>query len=214
MSKKNVLGSDPFEWLKGSDKKENTENKKSNIGDQKKQTEKPSGPVIDSKETDVKQEVHAGSLASVKAEKDIEGGSAKSKIQGSKATDSSNIEKALKRNDIKWEPAGISGSSERQEEEAFVPSDPSDISEVNRKTVLGEDLYAHHAKDKSRKTTQKDSPATAFVIVYTVLLLILGFIIYKDMTKQIDRLETKLELIEKKLDAGIIEYYDTESDKW
>ena len=42
------------------------------------------------------------------------------------------------------------------------------------------------------ETTQKDSnPATAFVIVYTILLLILGFIVYRDLTKQIDTAEHK-----------------------
>jgi len=45
-------------------------------------------------------------------------------------------------------------------------------------------------------------------------LLILGFIIYKDLTKQIDRLETKLEVVEKKLNAGIIDYEDAEPGKW
>ncbi len=173
MSKKNVLGSDPFEWLKKDDKKENTENKKSEKGDQKKQTEKPSDPIIDSKKTGAKLEA--------------------------------------KKEAIAYKPIDVSASPKPQEEEPF---EFNDISEVNRKAVLGKDLYAHHAKTKSRKTSQKDSPATAFVIVYTVLLLILGFIIYKDLTKQIDRLETKLEVVEKKLNAGIIDYEDAEPDKW
>ncbi len=185
MSKKNVLGSDPFEWLKKDDTKENTENQKGDIGDQKKQSEKP----LESKDDD--------------------GISAKIKTQGSKATGSSNIEKALKLNEIKYDPASVSGTNKLQEEKSFVTSD---ISEANRKAVLGKDAYAHHAK--SRKTTQKDSPATAFVIVYTVLLLILGFIIYKDLTKQINRLETKLELVEKKLDGDLINYEDTGPGEW
>jgi len=46
VAKKNALGSDPFEWLKGPDKKEKTENQKSDIGGQKKQTEKSPDPVI------------------------------------------------------------------------------------------------------------------------------------------------------------------------
>ena len=198
MSKKNVLGSDPFEWLKGDDKKGNTGNKKSDKGDQKKQTEKASDPVIDSKETGAKQGTEKEAKQEVKEEAiaykpiDI---SALPKSQESKV----------------YEPVKVAEPYGRQEEEAF---EPSDISEVNRKAVLGKDLYAHHAKNKSRKTSQKDSPATAFVIVYTVLLLILGFIIYKDLTKQIDRLETKLEVVEKKLNAGIIDYEDAEPDKW
>ncbi len=188
MSKKNVLGSDPFEWLKGDDKKGNTENKKSNIGGQKKQTEKPSDPVVDSKETGAKQEVKQ----EAKTHKPVDV-SVTSKPQESKV----------------YEPVKIGEPYLRQEEKTF---ETSDISEANRNAVLGKDVYAHHAK--SRKSTQKESPATAFVIVYTVLLLILGFIIYKDLTKQIDILETKLELVEKKLDGGSIDYEDTEPSGW
>ncbi len=180
MSKKNVLGSDPFEWLKKDEKKENTGNKKIKVGGQKKQTEKPLEP------------------------EGVDGTGAKSKIQGSKAAGSSKIEKTLKLNKIQYEPSGVSETDKLEKEKTFVSSD---ISEENRKAVLGKDVYAHHAK--SRKAIHKDSPATAFVIVYTVLLLILGFIVYKDMTKQINRLETKLELVEKKLDGGLIDYEDT-----
>ena len=184
MAKKNVLGSDPFEWLKKDDKKEDTENKKSDIGGQKKQEEKLSDPVVAKEETSVKQEVKQ----ETKAYEPIDA-SVKPKPQVSKAYDKI-IEPYL-----------------QQEEETF---ESSDISEANRKAVLGKDVYAHHAK--SRKATQKDSPATAFVIVYTVLLLILGFIVYKDLTKQINKLETKLERVEKKLDEGVIDYEDTKLD--
>jgi cobalamin biosynthesis Mg chelatase CobN len=181
--KKNALGSDPFEWLKKDDTKENAESQKSDTGDQKEQ----SGKSLESKDV--------GEI------------SEKSRTQGSKTTGSSNIEKALKLNEIKYDPASVSGMNKLQEEETFVPRD---ITEVNRKAVLGKDAYAHQAS--SHKATQKDSPAAAFVIVYTVLLLILGFIIYKDFTKQINRLETKLELVEKKLDGVVIDYEDTAPD--
>ena len=202
MSKKNVLGSDPFEWLKKDDKKENTENKKSAKGDQKKQTEKPSDPIIDSKKTGAKQEAKQKAKLEVKQE-------AKKEAIAYKPID---VSASPKPQESKvYEPAKVAEPYVRQEEEPF---EFSDISEVNRKAVLGKDLYAHHAKTKSRKTSQKDSPATAFVIVYTVLLLILGFIIYKDLTKQIDRLETKLELVEKKFDAGTKDYEDAEPGKW
>ena len=206
MSKKNVLGSDPFEWLQKDDKKENTENKKSDVGDQKKQAEKPSDPVVDSKETGVKQEAKQEVKPEVKQE-------TKREEIAYKSIDVSVTPKPKpKPQESKvYEPVKVAEPHVRQEEEPF---EFSDVSEINRKAVLGKDLYAHHAKAKSRKTTQKDSPATAFVIVYTVLLLILGFIIYNDLTKQIDRLETKLELVEKKFDTGIIDYEETGSDKW
>jgi hypothetical protein len=189
VSKKNVLGSDPFEWLKKDDKKEKTETRKSDIDDQKKQTGKPSDPVIDKKEAGVKKEVKQEE----KAYKPVDV-SDTPKPQGSKV----------------YDPAKVAEPYSPQGEKTFVPSD---ISEVNRKAVLARGVYGHHAK--SRGATQKDSPATAFVIVYTVLLLILGFIIYKDLTKQIDRLETKLEHIEKQLDADSINYEDTKpGDVW
>ena len=208
MSKKNVLGSDPFEWLKKDDKKENAENKKSVVGDPKKQAEKPSDPVVVSKETGVKQEAKPEIKQEVKPEIKQE---AKREAIAYKPIDVSVTSKPKPQESKVYEPVKVAEPYVRQEEKPF---EFSDVSEVNRKAVLGKDLYAHHAKAKSRKTTQKDSPATAFVIVYTVLLLILGFIIYNDLTKQIDRLETKLELVEKKFDTGIIDYEDTGSDKW
>lgn len=208
MSKKNVLGSDPFEWLQKDDKKENTENKKSDVGDQKKQAEKPSDPVVDSKETGVKQEAKQEVKPEVKPEVKQE---TKREEIAYKSIDVSVTPKPKPQESKVYEPVKVAEPHVRQEEEPF---EFSDVSEINRKAVLGKDLYAHHAKAKSRKTTQKDSPATAFVIVYTVLLLILGFIIYNDLTKQIDRLETKLELVEKKFDTGIIDYEETGSDKW
>lgn len=67
-----------------------------------------------------------------------------------------------------------------QEEEKVY--EPSDVTEKHRKAILGEKAYDYHVK--SRETPQKDSPATAFVIVYTILLLILGFIVYRDLTKK------------------------------
>jgi len=200
VSKKNVLGSDPFEWLQKDGKKENTENKKSDVGDQKKQAEKPSDPVVDSIETGVKPE----------AKQEVKQETKREEI-AYKSIDVSVTPKPKPQESKVYEPVKVAEPHVRQEEEPF---EFSDVSEINRKAVLGKDLYAHHAKAKSRKTTQKDSPATAFVIVYTVLLLILGFIIYNDLTKQIDRLETKLELVEKKFDTGIIDYEDTGSDKW
>ena len=204
MSKKNVLGSDPFEWLKKDDKKENTETQKSDVGDIKKQAEKPSHPVVDSKETGVKQEVKQEVKPEVKQE-------TKRETIAYKPIDVSVIPKPKQQESKVYEPVKVAEPYVRQEKESF---EFSDVSEANRKAVLGKDLYAHHAKAKSRKSTHKDSPATAFVIVYTILLLILGFIIYKDLTKQINRLETKLELVEKIFDAGIIDYEDTEPDKW
>lgn len=199
MSKKSVLGSDPFEWLKGNDKKENTENQKSDIGGQKKQAEKSADPVIAKKETEVKQEVKQEVKHEEKQEVE----------QEAKVYEPVNVPDTPEPQRSKvYEPAKVvKPYIPRQEEKT---SETSDILEVNRKAVLGKNLYAHHTKPSGTK--QKDSPATAFIIVYTVLLLILGFIVYKDLTKQISTLETKLELVEKQLDAGSLNYEDTKPD--
>lgn len=188
MQKKSVLGTDPFKWLKENNKKESAENPKNDIGGQEKQTEKPLDPVIDNKETGVKHE--------------------EKREEEEKAYEPIDVSEALKLQGNKVHgPGNVTESNNQQEGKAF---GLSDITEANRRTVLGKDAYDYHAKP--REATQKDSPATAFVIVYTVLLLILGFIVYKDLTKQIDRLETKLELVEKQLDAGLINYEDTKLD--
>ncbi|MBT3880447.1 MAG: hypothetical protein HON76_05825 [Candidatus Scalindua sp.] len=185
MQKKSVLGTDPFKWLKESNKEENTDNQKGDLDGQEKQAEKPLDPVDDIKDTGVEQEEKIYEPIDV---------SETLKLQGNKVHGLDNVTE----------------SYSVQEEETF---ESSDITEENRKAVLGKGAYAYHAK--SRDTTQKDSPATAFVIVYTVLLLILGFIVYRDLTKQIDKLETKLEIVEKQLDAGLINYEDTEvNDVW
>ncbi len=186
MQKKSVLGTDPFKWIKKNNKKENTEALKSDIVGQDKQTEKPLNSVDDNSETGVKH---------------------KEKQEG-KTYETIDVSETLKLQGNKVHGSGnVTESYNLQDDNTF---ESSDISEVNRKAVLGKGAYDYHAK--RRETTQKESPATAFVIVYTVLLLILGFIIYRDMTKQIDRLETKLEIIEKQLDAGLINYEDTKLD--
>lgn len=99
-----------------------------------------------------------------------------------------------------YEHGNVTETHNIQEEPAY---EPRGSKETHRKSILGENAYAYHAK--SHETTQKESPATAFVIAYTILLLILGFIVYRDITKQIDSLNTKLENIEKQIvDTGII----------
>ncbi len=200
MQKKNVLGTDPLKWLKEDKKKEekkkeNTESPKSDIDSQGKQAETPLETANVKKETGVKQQVE-------KPEEKLK------KQPEQKTFESVYVSETLKSQERKVsEPVKKTEPYSRQEERAF---ETSDITEANRRAVLGKDAYGYHTK--SRDTTQKDSPATAFVIVYTVLLLILGFIVYRDLTKQIDKLEAKLEVVEKKLDEGMINYEDTKLD--
>ncbi len=186
MQKKSVLGTDPFKWLKENDKKEDTANLKGDIDSQEVQTEKPLDPVSDNKETGTKYE----------------------EKQEEKAYEPIDVSETLSLQGNKIRELGsVIESSDKQDEDAF---GIGDVTEANRKVVLGKDTYDYHAKP--HETTHKESPATTFVIVYTVLLLILGFIVYKDLTKQIDRLETKLEIVEKQLNAGLINYEDTKVD--
>ncbi|MCP4267194.1 MAG: hypothetical protein GY777_16765 [Candidatus Brocadiaceae bacterium] len=185
MKKKNVLGTDPLSWLKEKDNKENLKNTESDIDGQEKQVDKPSEP------------------------NDVDEISANIKMQEVKAAGVSNIEKALRKPDS--DPVSVSETHKQEEEETCEPSD--DEKAVHRRKVLGEDAYSYHSRN--REVIQKESPATMFVIVYTVLLLILGFIVYRDLTKQIDTLNTKLTNLEKQVDAGIINYEDTKvNDVW
>ncbi|GAX60792.1 hypothetical protein SCALIN_C14_0058 [Candidatus Scalindua japonica] len=186
MQKKSVLGSDPLKWLKEENKKENAESQKGDIGSQEKQAEKSPEIVNDKQKTGVEHE----------------------KKQEKQACEPINVSDTLKQERNKSDRSdNVKGSSRLRQEETF---ESSDITEINRKTVLGKDAYGYSTK--SRDTVQKDSPATAFVIVYTVLLLILGFIVYRDLTKQINKLETKLQIVEKQLDEGLINYEDTKLD--
>lgn len=123
---------------------------------------------------------------------------AKSKMQETKASDMSYIENAFKKS--KHKPADVSMSEKQQLEDTYY--EPRDVSNIHLKKGLAGDAYSYH--DTSREAVQKENPATMFVIVYTVLLLILGFIVYRDLTRQIDKLNTKLTNLEKQIDAGII----------
>ncbi len=187
MQKKNALGTDPLSWLKEKDKKENSEKTESNISDQEKLADKrhePKGP---------------------------DGIRVQSKEHETKATDVSNVEKAVEKS--KYEHDAVSGINKEQEEEKKTYKTSDDVTGEHRRKVLGEATYSYHAR--TREVSQKESPATMFVIVYTVLLLILGFIVYRDLTKQIDVLNTKLTNIEKKVDASKINYKDTKvNDVW
>lgn len=136
----------------------------------------------------------------------------------SKRNNESNIENNIQEEFI-FEPGVV--TEEHQDDELNIKNnkiqedrvyEPSDVTERHRKAILGEKAYDYHFKTP-HETTQKESPATAFVIVYTILLLILGFIVYRDLTKQIDKLDTKLESIEKQVNAGFINYENTK-DVW
>ncbi len=109
--------------------------------------------------------------------KDVDGISAKNKIQEAKKAEC---------------------IAELKAEREVKAHEPSGITAANRKAALGKDVYGYH--EKSRETTQKGSHAMAYVIAYMVLMLVLGFIVHSDLTKQFNRVETKLDNVISKVD--------------
>jgi hypothetical protein len=45
----------------------------------------------------------------------------------------------------------------------------------------------------------KKNPATIFVVVYTILLLVLGFLVCGDLTGKINKLDAKITSMEKEI---------------
>ncbi|MDR4503964.1 MAG: hypothetical protein MRK01_04115 [Candidatus Scalindua sp.] len=77
-----------------------------------------------------------------------------------------------------------------------------------RTVVIGDHEPVYETKIHTPKP--KENPATIFVVVYTVLLLILGFLVFRDMTKKINNLEAKITHLEKQLESGYTKYEDTD----
>ncbi len=100
--------------------------------------------------------------------------------------------------------------NKKQEERTY---EPGNVKEKYRKVVIGEKEPVYNIR--SHATKQKENPATIFVVVYTVLLLILGFLVFRDLTKKINKLNTKLSSIEKKIESGYPKYGDANfEDVW
>ena len=77
-----------------------------------------------------------------------------------------------------------------------------------RTVIIGDHEPAYETKFRPPKP--KENPATIFVVVYTVLLLILGFLVFRDLTKKINKLEAKLSKIEKMADSDYTRYNDSD----
>ncbi len=77
----------------------------------------------------------------------------------------------------------------------------SDVTEKDRNDIL----KANKSGSKSRFLTvgSKKNPATIFVIVYTILLLVLGFLVCEDLTGKINKLDAKITSMEKKINILI-----------
>ncbi len=103
---------------------------------------------------------------------------------------------------------------EEEVEQSGYEADPAQTSEVQgtakkrRTIVIGDHEPVYGTKIHTPKP--KENPATIFVVVYTVLLLILGFLVFRDMTKKINNLEAKITHLEKQLESGYTKYEDTD----
>ncbi len=87
-----------------------------------------------------------------------------------------------------------------QEEREKKVYEASDVTEKYRKSIQ---------EENASQTASKEGPATIFVVVYTVLLIILGFLVYRDLSKKINVLETKLTNIEKKIESSYETFENT-----
>ncbi len=100
-----------------------------------------------------------------------------------------------------FEPKVINLSDTEKKMRDVRTYEPSDVTEKYRNDIL----RAKKSGSKSRFSTvgSKENPATIFVIVYTILLLVLGFLVCKDLTGKINNLDAKITSMEKKINILI-----------
>ncbi len=175
------------------------------IDGQEKQTEKPLEPKgvdgINAKNI-IQEAKKAEHEAELKAEREAEKAELKAEREAKKAVLKAEREAKKAKRKAEREAKKSKREAEREAEREVKAHEPSGITEANRKAVLGKEVYGYH--EKSRETTQKKSHTTAFVIAYMVLMLILGFVVHRDLTKRIDRLVTKTEIVGSKIeDSGL-----------
>ena len=189
MKKKKALGMDPLKWLK-SKNKEDKEDKLNNVASkQRKPENKPSGASVvnlsspKQKTRETKTEEPGG--LSGKFRYIISGGK-KSAGKPKPSTKAKNTVGGMLFNDVTYEP--------------------SDVTERFRSDILG-------GKKSSRIAAAKENPATIFVVVYTILLLVLGFLVYKDLTRKITKLESKLTSIERQTESDPMTYRNARFDE-
>lgn len=105
----------------------------------------------------------------------------------------------------------INESNVENKRQAIEISETSDVTEKYRTNILGGKESEYKAKLST--TSPKESPATIFVVVYTILLLVLGFLVYRDLTKRINNIDTKISTIEKQLESSYATYDDSVFDE-
>lgn len=213
MKKKKALGMDPLTWLKS----KNKEDKLNNVASkQRKPAKKTHGSVVNlssPKQKTRETKTEEPSDMTWKFRNIISGGrksagkpkaSAKGKniVGGMLFNDASREEKLIK----PFEPKVVYPSNTEQKTREVKTYEPSDVTEKLRSDILGK-------KKSSRIATAKENPATIFVVVYTILLLVLGFLVYKDLTRKITKLEAQLTSIEKQTGADPMTYRNAKFDE-
>ncbi len=216
MNKKKALGTDPLTWLK-SKNKEDKEDKLNNVASKQRKPEKKThGSVVNlssPKQKTRETKTEESSDLTWKFRNIISGGkksarkpkaSAKDKniVGGVMFNDTSSEEKLIK----PFEPKVVNPLKTEQKTQEVRTYEPSDVTEKLRSDILGK-------KKSSRIAAAKENPATIFVVVYTVLLLVLGFLVYKDLTRKITKLEAKLTSIEIQTGADPMTYRNAKFDE-
>jgi hypothetical protein len=205
MNKKKALGMDPLTWLKSKNKEEDLNN---NANNQEKTAKKSgSGSVINlsspkqkAREAKTNESgnmtgkfrdmVFGGRKSAQKSEPSAKGKSLGGMIFNGVGHEEKQAVKP-------FEPKVINLSDTEKKMRDVRTYEPSDVTEKYRSEILGE----RKSGRKSRFSTvgTKENPATIFVVVYTVLLLVLGFLVYKELTGKINKLDAKLTSIEKQI---------------
>ena len=216
MNKKKVLGMDPLTWLK-SKNKEDKEDKLNNVASKQRKPEKKThGSVVNlsspkQKTRETKTEESGGLTWKFRniilggkksAGKPKPSAKAKNTVGGMLFNDVGKEEKLIK----PFEPKVVDLPKTEQRTQEERTYEPSDVTERLRSEILVK-------KNPSRIAAAKENPATIFVVVYTVLLLVLGFLVYKDLTRKITKLESKLTSIERQTGSDPMTYRNAKFDE-
>ncbi|MGR3218925.1 MAG: hypothetical protein ACUZ8H_03785 [Candidatus Anammoxibacter sp.] len=88
--------------------------------------------------------------------------------------------------------------------------------EIGRDNVLRRYHNLSHKSDKKGQKKPEGNIFTIIVIAYTLLLLVLGFVVYRDLSKRLSSIENRLTTIEASIKRNInvtidnIKVYDVE----
>jgi hypothetical protein len=213
MIKKKALGMDPLTWLKS----KNKEDKLNKVASKQIIPEKkPSGSVVNlsSPKQKIRETKTEESRDLTWKFRNIISGGRKSARKPKPSAKAKNIVGGMLFNDVSseekpikpFEPKVVYPSSTEQKTQEVKTYEPSDVTEKLRSEILGK-------KKPSRIAAAKENPATIFVVVYTILLLVLGFLVYKDLTGKITKLESKLTSIERQTGSDPMTFRNAKFDE-